>query len=262
MDDFGDRMKGYEQVETARRFDQTFPVYARIDGRGFSKFTKGMNRPFDPRMTEAMISVTRYLVTETHALIGYTQSDEISLVWMSPSEESEIFFGGKIQKMTSVLASMAAAKMAQAIRGWSPFEDRLPHFDARVFQLPDQMEAANAFLWRERDAKKNSVSMAARHFFSHSVLQGASQLDMLSMLENVDVNFDDYPQSFKRGTWLRRETFERKFTQEELERIPEKNRPDPDTPILRSEVRELSIPDFGLVSNRVGVIFDGETPRG
>ena len=74
-DALGDRMKSYEAVETHRRFDSTLPVYARIDGRGFSKFTKDMNRPYDLRMTNTMIGVTKYLVDKTHAACGYVQSD-------------------------------------------------------------------------------------------------------------------------------------------------------------------------------------------
>jgi tRNA(His) 5'-end guanylyltransferase len=61
-DSFGDRMKGYEAHETSRRFLPGLPVYARIDGRSFSKFTKGMRRPFDERMTHAMVKATRHLV--------------------------------------------------------------------------------------------------------------------------------------------------------------------------------------------------------
>ena len=37
---FGDRMKGYEAVEAKRRFMPLLPIYARIDGKSFSKFTK------------------------------------------------------------------------------------------------------------------------------------------------------------------------------------------------------------------------------
>ena len=39
-DEFGDRMKAYEAVETSRAFDPALPIYARIDGRAFSAFTR------------------------------------------------------------------------------------------------------------------------------------------------------------------------------------------------------------------------------
>lgn len=257
QDELGDRMKDYERRETDRRFFTTLPVYARIDGRGFSKFTKGMNRPFDQRMTDAMIEVTRYLVKETHAVIGYVQSDEISLVWMAPDYTSDIFFNGKIQKMNSVLASMAAAKMARVIRGWEPFEDRLPNFDCRVLQLPNTHEAANMFLWRALDAQKNAVSMACRDIASAKQMHGKGQRDMLAMIADAGVDYDAYPDAFRKGTFVRRRKVERPLTEEELSKIPAKLR-DGDLIVTRSEVVAVpNMPLFQRVSNRTEFIMGG-----
>jgi tRNA(His) 5'-end guanylyltransferase len=114
-DEFGDRMKDYEARETGRRFLPMLPVYARIDGRCFSAFTRGMDRPFDSRMVEAMIETTKYLVGKTHARIGYTQSDEISLCWLAERSDQSIFFDHKISKMTSVLAAYATAAFIRAL---------------------------------------------------------------------------------------------------------------------------------------------------
>src|SRR5262245_17342108 len=54
-DDLGDRLKAYELAETGRVLDPQLPIYARIDGRSFSTFTRSMRRPFDSRMAAAMI---------------------------------------------------------------------------------------------------------------------------------------------------------------------------------------------------------------
>ena len=256
-DDFGNRMKAYEAVETARKFDPMLPIYARIDGRSFSRFTRGMDRPFDARMTEAMIETTKHLVHETHARIGYTQSDEISLVWLADSPESDVFFSGKVQKMASVLASMAAAKFARVCP--AGYEDRMPHFDCRVFQLPSKEEAANAFLWRAMDARKNAISMVAQSKFSHKKLHGKGQKDMLAMLAEIGMEFEDFPESFRRGSFVRRYTVERMLTGEELERIPEKHRPS--GPVMRNEMRVVDMPPFNRVTNRVEVIFDSAAPN-
>lgn len=256
-DNFGDRMKAYEAVESERRFIPLLPVYARIDGRSFSAFTRGMERPFDRRMSEAMIVTTEWLVEKTHARIGYTQSDEISLTWLAASYDSDIFFAGKIHKIISVLASMAAARFAKAVEDWTPYCDRLAAFDCRAFQLPNRTEGANAFLWREQDATKNAISMAAQHYYSHKELQHKNGAEMQEMLFAKGVNFNDYPDFFKRGTFVRRVTKERQFTAAELERIPEKHRPSPDTLIERSEIERLAVPKFSTVINREAVIFDG-----
>lgn len=263
-DEFGDRMKGYESAETSRSFDPALPICARIDGRSFSGFTRRMERPFDARMTAAMVATTKHLVKETHAKIGYTQSDEISLVWLS---EGEPLFGGKVHKLTSVLASMAAAAFQHSL--WTCFDSEtaadlsaaMPHFDARVFQTPDKSEAVNALLWRAMDARKNSVSMAARAHFSHKALHGKDQRDMRAMLAEKGIDFEStYPPKFKWGTWVRRVTFERAFEADELARIPEKHRPSAGTLVTRSEVREIEMPEFRRVSNRVEVVFDGASP--
>lgn len=251
-DEFGNRMKEYEAVETSRRFDLDKPIYARIDGRSFSKFTRGMNRPFDTDMSNAMVEVVKYLVQETDARIGYTQSDEISLVWLRRSENSSIFFAGKIMKMSSVLASMAAAKFARVCP--KGFEDRLPHFDCRVFELPNKSEAANAFLWRAMDARKNAISMAAQAHFSHRSLQGKIQKEMLEMLAEKGINFDEYPGFFKNGTFARRKTVLRSLTPEELAAIPSDFRPT--GPVYRTDIETISDVYLRDVEDRVSFVFD------
>jgi tRNA(His) guanylyltransferase len=264
IDNLGDRMKAYEFRETERRFLPMLPVYARIDGRNFSAFTRGMERPFDARMITAMVDSTKELIQATHARIGYTQSDEISLVWLGERYDSGIFFDGKIMKMTSVLAALATTHFIQAVRrvGFGPeYENKFPHFDCRVFQLPNKIEAANAFLWRELDATKNAVSMAARAIYSHKELDHKNGAEMQEMLFAKGINFNDYPVSFKRGTFARREITTRKFSEEELSRIPEKHRPDENMLIMRSEIVAMEMPKFHTVINREAVIFDGETPR-
>lgn len=260
-DELGDRMKSYESIETDRRFDPTLPVYARIDGRGFSRFTRGMERPFDQRMTDAMIDTTRYLVEKTHATVGYVQSDEISLVWPDSVANNGLFFAGKIQKSCSVLASMAAARFAVAYaQRFGEMSELCPHFDCRIVQMPGRTEAANMMLWRELDARKNAVSMAARHHFSHRELQGKSSADMIQMMDAKGVHMGDYPVAFRRGTWLRRISESRMLTSEELARIPVQHQALANTMLVRSSVKVVDMPTFVTVTNREDVVFGEADP--
>lgn len=105
--EFESRMKAFESPEALRKLDRDLPVCCRIDGKSFHVWTKRLQRPFDSMFMEIMVLTTMSLVEETHALIGYTQSDEISLVWNNATPESQIWFDGRIQKMTSVLSSIA-----------------------------------------------------------------------------------------------------------------------------------------------------------
>lgn len=260
-DALGDRMKLYERRETDRTAMPLLPLYARLDGRCFHAFTRRMGRPFDPEMSAAMVALAKFLTAETHPLIAYTQSDEVSLAWWARGPDSQLPFGGRYFKVASCLAALATAKfLALAQERWPEklADGALPTFDCRVFSLPDADELTNTFLWRERDATKNAVSMAARAYYGPAALHGKSAAEMQEMLWQKGVNFNDYPAFFKRGTFVRRVTVLRDLSHEELLRIPERHRPK--GPVERSEVRALEMPAFGTVTNRVAVIVDGEEP--
>jgi tRNA(His) 5'-end guanylyltransferase len=264
-DSFGDRMKEYEDRETGRRFLPYIPVYARIDGRGFSKFTRDAAKPFDEHISRAMIAATTALVTETKATIGYTQSDEISLVWTTREPGEEMFFKGKVQKLCSVLAGLATSAFVLSLlkseSEWQERLSRMPHFDSRVVQLPNRVEAANMILWREMDARKNAISMAAHAQFSHKSLQGLNSRQKIEKLNaESDVVFDDYPMAFRRGTFVRREVSSVEMPEEIRMVIPEKSRPEPGAKITRLEVKIVDMPQFNHVVNRAEVVFDGAVP--
>lgn len=264
-DPLGDRMKDYERRETDRRMLPMVPIVARMDGRGFSKFTRGLERPYDISLSEVMIETTKRLVEATHARMGYTQSDEITLVWLVEDITEQMMFDGKVQKLSSVLASMTTAFfITESLRkeGTEIANRalRAPHFDARVFQVPSRTEAANAVLWRERDAAKNSVSMAARAHYSHGALQGKNAAEMNEMLFQKGVNFNDYPAFFKRGSFLQARTRQVPLDAETLARIPEAKRPSPDHLVTRRAVEVIDMPIFSKVVNREDVIFEGAEP--
>ncbi len=162
--------------------------------------------------------------------------------------------------MVSVLAGMATAKFNDCGRDLWPdrFEKMLPVFDARVFQLPNKVECANAFLWREFDATKNSISMAARSVYSHKELHQKNGSEMQEMLWQKGINWNDYPAFFKRGLYAQRKPKWVELDTEILAKIPEDHRPT--GPVQRHEIVDLEMPPFVKVTNRVEVIFDGADP--
>lgn len=264
-DSLGDRMKAYERLETGQRFIPLLPIYARIDGRGFSRFTQGFDMPYDKRFRQAMLETTRWLVEQTQARIGYTQSDEISLCWQAERYDSSIFFEGKKQKMVSQLAALATQRFNYFIMTHDdPFmqqaAERAPTFDARVFQFPSREECANAFLWRENDATKNALSMAARTYYSHQELMGKQAGELHELLFAKGINFNDYPTNFKRGTYIQRREFETALDTETLARIPKEKRPENGT-VKRRRVVDLDLPPLGRISNRTEVIFEAQDPQ-
>ena len=257
-DDFGDRMKIYEGIEAQRTFIPGLPICVRIDGRAFHTFTRGMKRPYDEDMANAMIETMKYLVEQSNACIGYTQSDEISLVLR---DDCDALFGGRISKLTSVLASIATAKFNEIIHKTYP-DKPLAFFDCRCWQVPNRVEATNEILWREFDATKNSISMAARAYYSDRQLHGKNGSEKQDMLMEKGINWNDYPPFFKRGTYAQRKVVERVLTAEEWEKIPEefKQKVERDTLVKRSEIQVIDMPIFSKVINRVDVVFNGEKP--
>jgi tRNA(His) 5'-end guanylyltransferase len=137
-DSLGDKLKEFEFREAGRTCLPGLPIIARLDGRAFHTFTKGLQRPYDQRLSDAMVATTCALIEETHASLGYTQSDEITLLWQNKySETSEMLFSGRYQKLTSILASLASVEFfKQVIANIPEKKDRTPVFDCRVFQLP------------------------------------------------------------------------------------------------------------------------------
>lgn len=258
-DALGDRMKSYEQIETTRKALPGLPFCARLDGRGFSAWTDGLARPYDARLQDLMYRLTALLASEAGAAIGYTQSDEITLVW-TPQPDTQLFFGGKFQKLASVLASTATAHFNRWVQEAIPEKAHLlATFDCRVWTVPSLAEAANVLLWRELDATKNSISMAARAYYSHNALLNKTGPEMQDMLHERGVNWNNYPEAFKRGTYVRRRSVTRAFTSDEIEALPPKHdaHTDPGLVYTRSVSERLQIPPLGRVTNRIDVLFNG-----
>lgn len=185
------RMKKYEAVSRNVLMRRT-PVIIRVDGRAFHTFTKGFQKPFDEVLMSAMQDTMKYLCENIQGcVLGYTQSDEITLVLTDYKRlESDAWFDYKVQKMCSIVASMAtlefnrkmkryAVKYANSGSGdeitkqfgtYAKAINKGAMFDARVFNIPKE-EVTNDIYWRQLDASRNSIQMLGQAYFSHKELQ-------------------------------------------------------------------------------------------
>ena len=197
-DELGDRMKAYEAEQRAVMPPRSFSVL-RVDGRAFHSWTRGLPRPFDPHLAETMDATALALCAEIQgAALAYTQSDEISVLFTDfGSETSQPWFGGVVQKQVSIAASLASVTFnSEYPRGMAS----QALFDARVFVVPNEAEAANYLLWRNKDAIRNSVSMAAQSVFSHRQLQGVGVARMREMLAEQGTPWESFPHRFRHGS--------------------------------------------------------------
>lgn len=279
-DSLGDRIKSYEKMYSPKVFP-LLPVIARLDGRCFSNWTKGLSRPFDHDMMDIMQGTTKELVHLSGALLGYTQSDEITLVFYSDDPKSQVFFDGKVQKMCSVLASMCTAEFAECLNNLlgNACEENNHHsnevifklgnkppatFDCRIFQVPTLEEVVNCLIWREQDAVRNSILAVGQSKFSHQEMHNKSCAEVQEMLFQAHgINWgEDFSDSEKRGTYFRRVKTMRPFTFAEIQNLPPKHeaRTNPSLIIERHDIKEMNYPILTKIENRVDVIFNGAEP--
>ena len=265
IEDFGSRMKMYETMGMCMPVVfPLMPVIARLDGKAFHSFCRGMVKPFDEDLAQLMRATMYFLFEQTNPLIAYTQSDEITLVWFTDDVRSQIFMNGKRHKMESILAGWASAYFVKHLAMYLPDKtNQMACFDCRAYNVPNQMEGANTVLWRERDATRNSILSAGQSVYSHSQLQNKNTDQVQEMLHKRGINWNDYPAWAKRGQWMQKRRVVRPFTTNEINKLPAKHeaRANPNLEVERWEIRDIDMPPFGRVTNRVGVVFEGEDPR-
>lgn len=258
-DAFGDRMKKFEAVSTANRLLPQLPICMRIDGRAFHTFTKGMSKPYCEEMSKAMINTMKALVDEFKAVIGYTQSDEITLI-LPPLREP--MFDGKLSKLNSIGASVATAVFNRFIH--KSFPDKPDaYFDCRAWNVPSEMEATNVLLWREFDCIKNSISSACYANGLTKASNNKNSAEKIALLKENGIIWSDYPRYFTHGTYAKRIVETRKFSEKELDALPPKHaaRMNPNLGVTRSYIAEIYMPELKTVMNRTDVIFNDAKPQ-
>ncbi|HEX9871594.1 MAG TPA: tRNA(His) guanylyltransferase Thg1 family protein [Candidatus Tectomicrobia bacterium] len=263
--DLADRMKRYEEIGAGQRLMPNLPVCIQLDGKAFHGWTRSLRRPYDDRLHTLFDETTKFLVEASDAVIGYTQSDEITLILYNGGQpDSQVFFDGRVSKLTSVLASMATAKFNALVPSILPEKhDRLAFFDCRVWNVPTEQEAVNGLIWRELDATRNSIQMAAQALYSHTQLHQKNTSEMQAMLGQQGINWQDNPARFTRGGYFQRRVIERTFTVEELAQLPplHEAQKHPDMIIRRQVTVPLELPPLLQVANRVEVMFRGCAPE-
>lgn len=232
-----DKMKDAEKRFRTYLPKKTYSVI-RVDGKGFSKYTKSLVRPFDAKFTEDMQKTALYLCENIDgAVLGYTQSDEISIIVSDLSgANTQQWFGGQIQKIVSVSAGFATAKFNHL----RPDSDKLAVFDARTHVLDGAEGVLEYLQWRQMDAIKNSVSMLASHHFSHKSLQNVSSRDKKAMLEETHgIIWQDLDSTVRQGSLIRREPKE-----ERISFFHGKEKVTKEIDIVRNELVIMSAPFF------------------
>lgn len=264
FDDLDERMRVYETAHDHCVLPGMFMV-ARLDGRGFTRLTKGPKRrestltrepleephrfeaPFDKRFCDLMVHTTRHLMERTGFAFtyGHTHSDEISLLFPL----GDLSFGRKLRKLVSVIAGEASAAFSLRL-GFHAV------LDCRISQLPRRELVVDYFRWRQADAHRNALSAhcywvlrkggATRHEATAEV-EGRSVAEKNELLFSHGINFDTLPAWQKRGVGLWWERYEKLGTDPRTGQV---------VPAIRRRLHEFAQLPFGadydaLVEERV-----------
>jgi tRNA(His) 5'-end guanylyltransferase len=153
-------------------------VLIHCDGRSFSKFIKKkFARPFDKQFVTLMNETARYVAEKIQGcVLAYVQSDEITFV-IQYNENSQMFFGGRLNKMQSIIAAMCSTKFV------SMRPEQLVEFDCKVWNVDSYQDVINWLIFRQEDCIRNSKLQTAQTYLSHKELLNKSPEEAITLLK-------------------------------------------------------------------------------
>lgn len=236
------------EAEWARRLPDNEPWIVRLDGCRFHNWTRGLVRPFDDDLREAMVDTAHAVMDESGAEHAYTQSDEVTIV-LRAGGRSEPAFGGKLQKLVSILASRATAAFNASFLARNPrhlARAGAALFDARAFAVPSERAACEALADRSTDCWRNAVRSVGHFHYGHTRLVGRKNRDLRSDLEADGTPIEEWEERHTRGVALCRVRVERSFRTDELEKLPSGHmaRNNPELVFERIETVRRNGPDY------------------
>ncbi|KAH6576457.1 hypothetical protein BASA62_001378 [Batrachochytrium salamandrivorans] len=233
----GNRLKEMEK-ENDMAVRPTEPYIIRIDGVAFHTFTKGVQLPFDSRITRAMVETTKDLsetakkksskrqrvraINQTAAPSETNVSDGVADKLGHQVSNRVHAYNGRIQKLASVTASYASARFNYHLTTPATQWDTLAtpqvrqrmighgaYFDSRVVILPDLMYSSESIFWRSNfDGMRNAISHISQAHFSKSELHGKTIRDQSEMLAGIGVDvMAVYGAKPLFGTWVKKEQY-------------------------------------------------------
>lgn len=198
-------MKSYEIFSQLKTIPD-IPVILRLDGRSFSKYTKQLKlaKPFDKRLRDIFIEVSKDVLCEFNAKYVYTFSDEISILFEQQP------FNGRIEKLDSVVASFVTASFMKHLYQSKDLFDidmtnmEIPSFDCRIVMTNNLKQY---FKWRQDEAWRNCINGYAQSMLNKThnsretsqILYGLNKSQIHELLYENGVNISHVPTWQKRG---------------------------------------------------------------
>ncbi|KAK5702700.1 tRNA-His guanylyltransferase [Elasticomyces elasticus] len=188
-------------------------IVVRVDGRGFSKFSKkySFQKPNDRRALDLMnAAATEVVRSFGDVAIAYGQSDEYSFIF----HESTSLFERRAAKLAT---SVATAFTAEYCMQWTTFFPSLPltrpypTFDGRCVCYPKRAILRDYLSWRQADCHVNNLynttfwSMVLKGGMStteaEQALKGTVSSDKNEILfSRFGINYNTELEIYRKGT--------------------------------------------------------------
>ena len=222
----GERMKNLESKEKVLPYQA---LLLRADGNGFSRYTAGFPKPFDPRFQRAIVRTGNELLLQLNSTIVFMCSDEISIVFPPVCTKEEYdtlilsgatnipshLYSGRREKFVSLVASKCSVIfnrfMWEEAKNAPCYSDTVREriesssaiFDARLIVIPHgaEVEIVNNLIWRSTlDCYRNTTSAYARHILGQKACLNKNSTEMIEMMMKRGFDYvNDVPISYKYG---------------------------------------------------------------
>ena len=141
-DKLDDRMRQLEYFHSLVVLPGLYSI-VRVDGRSFTKLTRGMEHPFDIKFHDCMVAAATALLVELGGLYAFTESDEISVLLPRNTD----LFGREVEKIVSVSAGVASSTFSIEL-------GNVAHFDSRLWVGATDTDVLDYFRWGQADASR------------------------------------------------------------------------------------------------------------
>jgi tRNA(His) guanylyltransferase len=204
-----DRIDAYA-ASTDYKIMPKVPLVVCVNGRGFSKLTKLLKKPYDEKFSECMYSTMIRLSSEIEgAIFSYQHNDEIVIIARNDqTPDTSPWYDNRLQKICSISSSFASMHFNECANAVNLNFSGDPVFTSHVFAVPTIAEAINTIISKQQHNFLTSIQFACfyellKKYDKNTIkdmLNGLTTDEKLDLLkEECNVTFGDYSQSFRRG---------------------------------------------------------------
>lgn len=156
-----DRINSYQEASDYKLLGR-LPLIICVNGRGFSKTTELLDKPYCPKFAECILSTTLRLCSEIEgAFFAYQFNDEIVIVTRNDQgPETTPWYDNRVQKINSIVSSIASVHFNNCANTVGLNLVGEPFFTAQIFAVPNIAEAINSIIYKQQNNFYISIQSA------------------------------------------------------------------------------------------------------